>query len=95
VATGIQNGLEISPITIFPNPSSGNFSVNVSSKSTKTITVSVANILGETVSTQQFQINSGSNEIKMGMPTSCMNGVYFVTIDGMETRQTQRIILNR
>jgi hypothetical protein len=82
--TGIQNNLtEMSPVIIYPNPSSGIF--RVGSSSLKNPSLKVFNYLGELVLEEKLKDNIDlSNSAK---------GVYFIQInDGAET-YSKRIIV--
>jgi len=82
------NELENNQFTVYPNPSTGLFTIEVNQPTNAAI-VSVTNILGQQIfATEMTQANSTIS--LEGEP----QGVYFVTLKNGTTHSTQRVILN-
>ncbi|MDX2171781.1 MAG: M43 family zinc metalloprotease [Bacteroidota bacterium] len=83
-------GINIPSFNIYPNPSNGSFNLIVSEVASKTIKLSVYNIMGEMVHTS---INDNVNQ-KINL-TSLQNGIYFVNISNDTQSSTKRLIINK
>lgn len=79
-----QNGVYAS---IFPNPSSGKFTMNSKIANGKII---IYNLFGENI--YESQINNPNTEIDLSDKS---NGIYFITIKSETESFTQKIIINR
>ncbi len=76
---------------IYPNPNDGLFTVNFSNASSDKYTVSVKNILGQTVYNRKMNI---SGNYRMFIDLSEYNaGMYFLTVGNSDGEQTQKIIV--
>lgn len=66
---------------VFPNPSDGNFEVQVNSPGTFTGTLELLNILGETVASQPITVNNGMNTFNSPSNSAQLAaGIYFLRI---------------
>lgn len=81
------NSVDKEIVSIYPNPSSGQFSIN--NLSGKTMSVKVFDILGNSV----YQTTSSLKEIHINMATAD-RGIYFVELtDASGTRTVKKITL--
>mgnify|MGYP002777102600 CR=1 FL=1 len=71
--------LDNSPVSIYPNPSTGDFSVKFDLAKGTDVTVSVLNAVGNTVSTSKQAVGAGVSEIAVSGAT-LPKGVYFVKV---------------
>lgn len=76
-------------LNIFPNPNTGNFSINFVLAKNQIVNVEMINLQGQVVSTQSIKATTGSNSLPVNV-SSVAKGIYFVkiqTIDGAITRR--------
>lgn len=80
-------------VSVFPNPSSNSCSLKFSLTQTKTLVVTIFNLLGEKVySIQKMIYEEGSNEVKLNT-THLSNGIYIIQLhDGARAINKQLII---
>jgi len=84
-AVGIKHTDRAYHISLYPNPSSGNFSLNCSEKIDH---VKVTDILGNTI----FEMRPSANKLSFQLETE---GVYFVTVKSGKETTTRKIIVSR
>lgn len=77
--------------TLYPNPNKGNFTVQFSSDSTKTVKVFVNDILGKNVYTNSFK--GETNFIQDIQLSDVSAGMYFVTVIVGDKRTVKKIIV--
>jgi len=82
------NELENNQFTVYPNPSTGMYTIQVN-QPTNAAMISVTNMLGQQIFTSELTQTSLTISLE-GEP----QGVYFITLTNGTTRSTQRIILN-
>jgi photosystem II stability/assembly factor-like uncharacterized protein len=79
----------------YPNPSAGNFAINLNASSEQTVHISVTDVFGKVISEQDVNVSVGENNLDMELPESCVNGIYMVSVNGLDFRRTGRLILQR
>ena len=79
---------------LYPNPATRNVNLNVEATTAGTQTVRVTDLLGNTVITRNFPVESGNNQLQLDL-AGLSPGVYFVTLiaDNRELRG-KRLIVN-
>jgi hypothetical protein len=79
-------------IHVYPNPGTGNFTIDFDDQVTTKYELNVINCLGQTVDTK---LNKGSSKTTLDL-SDLENGVYFVEIkDNNKTISTKKIIIHR
>jgi hypothetical protein len=92
--TGINNGSELSKaITIYPNPSTGLFTVNTNLSSSKTARIVVTNMLGQDVATVNNQA-MGQGQFNLDLRSQAA-GVYLVNIYTENEVVVKRIVISK
>ncbi len=79
-------------IGAYPNPATDVLNVNITLNNSEKVTVNLVNMLGETVSSQQYTMNSGSNNIQMST-YNLEAGVYLITVTTGESTATTRVVV--
>jgi hypothetical protein len=79
-------------INLFPNPSSGNFSVNIYSSLAQNCIVKITNLLGESLFETSIPLISGNNDIPVAL-TGISKGCYFVQIAGSSFKEVRKIVI--
>ena len=87
-ATGVKNVTTSSQLSIFPNPSSGKFTIQTSAQQ-KNTGVDICNTVGEIV--YSATINGTQNNIDISTQPA---GIYFVKINSADGLQTLKITIN-
>lgn len=68
---------------LFPNPGQGIFNLDLLSKHTDNLSVSVADISGRIIKTQNWKVNAGQNNMALDLGV-VPQGIYIVTVKGDE-----------
>lgn len=95
IALGIgKNNYENMAYTLAPNPSNGNFNLNISGLAGNKATVSVYNIIGELVYSSDNEILNGTlvKEISLDKASK---GVYVVKVSSENKDYTKKLIINK
>lgn len=88
VNSGIED-LAINELQLFPVPTSNQLNVNLNLDRDQLLKISVSNILGETIETNQSHYNSGDNTIQINT-TNYSSGLYFLNIETKVGRISQK-----
>lgn len=93
-STGIFEPNIENNISIFPNPTTGSFTISIDDNGTEKIQLNIFNVLGEKVYTSIFLTKSGkySKEIKLD---NILDGVYFVQIKINTKTYSQKLVIQR
>ncbi|MBL4594406.1 MAG: T9SS type A sorting domain-containing protein [Flavobacteriales bacterium] len=76
--TGIEELTSLS-FNVFPNPSTGEFNVNLSSENSGDVNLTVKNVVGQTVINKSIAVSGKTREtISLA---NYSKGIYFLTID--------------
>ena len=77
--------------SVYPNPSNGDFNISLNAQTAEMLTLTVNNIVGQTVMTKQVRVAGQTNEtISLA---GFDKGVYFLTIDNNKEKQTVKLIV--
>lgn len=80
-----------SNMSVFPNPTAGNFFVNFESSSTGKANVSLKDLTGRTVVSKNMNLVSGNNQFEINEKLSA--GIYLVAIEINGTQAVKRVIV--
>jgi len=87
----IDESLTSETIRLYPNPTSGIFSIEFFNVESSEIEIEIISLTGRTVFTKKFSPNSGKEEINL---KSCPAGLYSVLIKTENQIRTSKLILN-
>src|SRR5690606_10618153 len=77
--------------SVYPNPSNGVFNISLDAQKAEQLTLTVNNIVGQTVLTKQVRVAGKTNEtISL---EGYDKGIYFLTIDNNKEKQTVKLIV--
>ena len=89
--TGISNRV-ISGMKVYPNPASESVNVSFSSEENANAVISVMNLMGQTVYTENVNIHEGCNMVTLSV-NNFRSGVYMVNIKTNKGTSTQKLIV--
>ncbi len=78
---------------VYPNPSQGNFIVEVSTKESGIVQLEIINTLGSVVDTQSFMVTSGKTNLTTNL-SGLAKGIYFCRITLNGQTQIHRLVIN-
>ena len=81
-------------VLLSPNPNNGNFRLEYISQSNQKISVSLYDVLGRAVYTDEIKATAGSNIMEMNI-SNLNNGVYTFTFISDKGRRTERMVINK
>jgi hypothetical protein len=87
--TGISDISGLNDVNLYPNPASNSCTIGINATENLDLNIDVNNILGATVQTGKWQINSGENKLTLDL-SSLSPGMYTVTLrsaSGVITRK--------
>ena len=83
-------------IAMYPNPTSGQFAVEVSAREATTLRIEVADALGRVVYTDLSKMQSGLPETRlMQLPETFVSGVYLVRVTAGDDVSVHRLLLQK
>jgi thiol-disulfide isomerase/thioredoxin len=90
--TGIGSLEEISKMVLYPNPTSGNFALEIGVLHNQEATIEVMNSFGQTVYTENHTFVSGNNKLELNL-SSVAQGVYFVKVKTLSNVLIKSIVI--
>lgn len=81
-------------VTLYPNPSSGEVTVDAYVSSTQPAAISIYNSLGELVKVQKQNLEAGRNSVKLNT-TGLSGGLYNVVLDTQEGSVTKKLTISK
>jgi hypothetical protein len=81
-------------VSIYPNPSVGNFNIEYHASTEQEVKVTVYDISGKIICTQTYPSEPGENLINMSLP-DLMNGVYLLDFNNTTEKSIYKIIVNK
>jgi hypothetical protein len=93
LAIGINEAVaSFGTVAAYPNPATDVLNLNVTLNNNESVVVSMSNVLGETVSSQQHNLAAGSNNIQMNT-YNLEAGVYLITVSTGTSTATTRVVV--
>ena len=83
-----------SEISIYPNPSSGNFNLNISNVNTASVDVEITDVSGKVILSNIFNTTNGSVNESINI-SNVDDGVYIVRINGGQSIVKRIVISNK
>lgn len=94
-AVGVK---EIAGVTVgkaFPNPANNTFNVPVSVTSSKNVTVTISNMLGQTLKTQALgNLGAGQSQTAVFNTSDLASGIYVYSVEANGERLTGRVVIS-
>lgn len=90
---GEQSSLTSSNVTVFPNPTTGAFTVNMEiPEGINTAKVTLLDMTGRVLSTQTVEVTEGLNQVKMNVENQ--TGIFILQIQANEQITTHKVVIN-
>ncbi len=90
---GVSENLAGFSISIFPNPSSGSFNLELNGKSDELVQIRIYNAIGNIVfESKNISINKSHTE-KINLDVD--QGVYYLRVEGKDILVNRKIVINR
>jgi hypothetical protein len=83
-----------SEISIYPNPSSGNFNLNISNVNTASVDVEITDVSGKVILSNAYNTNNGSVNESINI-ANVDDGVYIVRVNGGQSIVKRIVISNK
>ncbi|MGB1508390.1 MAG: T9SS type A sorting domain-containing protein, partial [Crocinitomicaceae bacterium] len=83
-----------SEISIYPNPSSGNFNLNISNVNTASVDVEITDVSGKVILSNAYNTNNGSINESINI-SNVDDGVYIVRVNGGQSIVKRIVISNK
>ncbi|HNW97838.1 MAG TPA: S8/S53 family peptidase [Bacteroidales bacterium] len=77
---------------IYPNPNNGNFSIDYISKTDEEINISIIDILGKNILSENWKVNTGINSERFNF-SDVTTGIYFIKISSLEGTSVYKMIV--
>ncbi len=90
--TGIDEPIFSESVTVYPNPFSNEVFVRFEAAYDYTITLSMRDMLGKTISQQEVQIVAGANEIRLDANENLAGGIYFVELQSLKESRSFKLV---
>ena len=83
-----------SEISIYPNPSTGNFNLNISNVNTASVDVEITDVSGKVILSNAYNTNNGSVNESINI-SNVDDGVYIVRVNGGQSIVKRIVISNK
>jgi hypothetical protein len=87
LCTGVNSVVEVSEITIYPNPNLGQFTIQLSAVPVNAVTVEIVNSLGQVV--DGFTMTTTSKQVDLG---NLAGGIYMVRVINGNNVSLHRVV---
>jgi len=94
-ATGIKTTKEgTAQVSIYPNPSTGMFTLSLTNVAVAKAQINISNILGEVIYSSQEQVTNGTVAKQIDLESTA-NGAYFMKVSVGSQSYTSKLIINK
>lgn len=94
VVSGIEDLNNVSSLSLFPNPTTNNATLEVAVKETTEATITVTDVMGRTLQLMNEQLVNGVNRLQIST-SNFAGGIYFVTVKNGTHSNTIRMVVNK
>lgn len=92
--SSVQPMKVVNGANVYPNPTQGALKLSVDLASTEELHVNILNAMGQLVSSNEYEMNAGSNDVTLDLSGNA-NGLYFVNLQIENETRTFRVMLNQ
>lgn len=88
---GVPDNSWLNTVSVFPNPSNGNFNLNLFSRTDRSFTLTITNDLGQIVSSDQYVVGAGESTVSINQFLG--KGVYFLKFSEGSDLSVKKIVV--
>jgi len=88
---GLHEAGNINSLMVYPNPSNGTFAVSFNALKSSTVEMSLVNLLGQQIWSENRKIDQGENEIKIN--TELLPGIYSLRMTSISGEIINKILI--
>ena len=92
-SVGINDILNEKSLGVYPNPSTGEFTIDISSVENAMYNISISNIAGKIIYSSEVNCQQGSNQIKLNLSSKLTNGVYMINVKHNNSTVSKRLFI--
>ena len=92
-AVGIDENI-VNNVSIYPNPSSGNFNLNISNVNTASVDVEITDVSGKVITSNVYNTVNGSVNESINI-SNVDDGVYIIRVNGGQSIVERIVISNK
>ena len=92
-SVGINDIFSEKSLGIYPNPSKGEFSININSIDATMYNISISDIGGKIIYTSEVNCQQGANQIKLNLSNLLTNGVYLINVKHNTATVSKRLFI--
>jgi hypothetical protein len=86
---GIKETILVTRANVYPNPSAGNFNIELGSSGNENFTISIINSIGQTIKSIKTK---GDSNLQINL-SNYAAGIYQIIIEGKNTRQYEKLMI--
>ena len=90
---GINDLFSEKSLEIYPNPSTGIFTIEINSTDAASYRISIVDITGKEIHNTVFNCQQGSNQMKLNLSKELSNGVYMINVSQDNTTVNKRLLI--
>ncbi len=92
-SVGIEDIFSAKSLGIYPNPSKGEFTLEINSLENARYNVNITDIVGKVIYTNEFNCQKGNNQININLTEKLSNGIYMLGIKQGSTSVTKHLFI--
>lgn len=90
---GINDLFSEKSLEIYPNPSTGIFTIDINSVDATNYNISIVDITGKEIFNTEFSCQQGSNQLKLNLSEKLSDGVYLINVSRDNTFVNKRLLI--
>ncbi len=92
-SVGIDDIFNQKSLEIYPNPSTGEFTLDINSIDAAIYHISISDMGGKTIYTTEFNCKQGNNQIELDLSGSVTNGAYMINVSRENITVNKRLFI--
>lgn len=92
-SVGINEMFNEESLSIYPNPSKGEFTLDINSADAANYVISVIDMVGRTIYTNEFNCSVGNNKIEINLSGTTTSGTYMINVSRNNITVNKRLFI--